>query len=301
MGNEIDKDLQLLFKGEKSFIEDFFNKVKALGTNVDVAECARAKEKAQLKEEKAKQEESSLFPFKEEKMFEFVKSWCCGSSFYNGEDYISPENHVFSEFRSKYGYTTKESVHWFDLRSDFRKGKKFQYDPPINVRQTKHLRENFNLPNLLRAYNNLQYDGGVDRYSNGVKENEGLINFWIIEFDKTINSNAFCVLGIVKKKFPNVFIYKIKGKPTFCMVISIEDRFYSIIVDSIYRALLVSKCFKPMKAIWIPEDKEGYLFDLFKCGKKVTTVSDIEETEEERKAINLRLARYAMKFWLNKK
>ena len=246
-------------------------------------------------------EESSLYPFKEEKMFELVKSWCCGSSFYNGEDYKSPENHVFSEFLTKDRYTTKESVHWFDIRSNFRKGKKFPFNnPPESVRATNHLRDDFNLPNLLRAYNNLQYAGGVDRYSTGVKECEGLINFWIIEFDKTINSNAFCVLGIVKRKYPNVFIYRIKGKPSFCMVISKEDRFYSIIVDSIDRALLVSKCFKPMKAIWIPEDKESYLFDLFKCGKKVTTVSDIEETEEESKAINLRLARYAMKFWLNK-
>ena len=250
-------------------------------------------------------EESSLYPFKEEKMFELVKGWCREVPV-GDDDYFTDRKEFVSH--TNIGYRSIDETVGVYLKKHI-----------YNI--TPEAKERYNMPNLLNLYNVCNYTSSIffsgittpdrDVYSDMYDRR---ISFWVAEFNQKIDSDLFYLMGLQTASFPTILIVQIKRQSSFTFLISemyrdeneeigkqYKSRVFSIKINSKERAELVSNVLAPMKGrVLSPKDKQSYLLNFFKCGKKVTTVSDIEETEEERKAINLRLARYAMKFWLNK-
>lgn len=253
-------------------------------------------------------EESSLYPFKEEKMFELVKGWCREVPV-GDDDYLDSKVFVSETYLKEHRRIDETVEVYF---------KKYIKKPTTTMSIAK---ERYNMPNLLNLYNVCNYVSsiffsGTNTPDRGVNSDmyDRCIPFWVAEFNQKIDSDLFYLMGLQTASFPIILIVQIKRQSSFTFLISemyrdeneeigkqYKSRVFSIKINSKDRAKLVYKVLAPMKGrVLSPKDKQSYLLNFFKCGKKVTTVSDIEETEEERKAINLRLARYAMKFWLNK-
>lgn len=100
--------------------------------------------------------------------------------------------------------------------------------------------------------------------------------------------------------FVDVFLVKKPNEKGYSLVVRYYESWYTLNVNDIERARIVSACLSPMRGSTISNMifKRGYLWNLIARGIKGKTPS-FTETQNQRKEVNLRLTRYAMRWWLD--
>lgn len=263
----------------KSFIEDFINKLKGLGTDVDAEE--RAKKARKAEEKAAKKNLPSLYPFNTKKIVELVDGFGFAEKEYTKE--ADGKKTAWTNFKYL-NEEFSERIYLFPLR--------FPDEHEINHLEYMHQHA---LPNVIRVCRLADYSiyRPNDSYITG-------FGTYYLKFSKVDADNLLFLSNLTP--CPNVSIMHIDGQKNFGMLATVEKGKPAFIINisNKERGDILYKCLIPLKCGILPPDEKRteYLKGLFKLGKELKSSADLEETDEEYKAINLRLARYAMKFWL---